>query len=59
MINQELVDFLKGHGVCDVCQLRYLKARGDEYKDLKESFGKVRMPDKLATNLLFNILYYK
>lgn len=41
MINQELVNFLKELGVCDICQLRYLKARGNEYRDLKESFEKV------------------
>ncbi|XP_013101337.2 putative tRNA pseudouridine synthase Pus10 [Stomoxys calcitrans] len=43
MIHQELVDFLKGQGVCDICQLRYLKARGNEYRDLKESFEKLNV----------------
>ncbi|XP_073826335.1 pseudouridine synthase 10 [Musca autumnalis] len=43
MINQELVDYLKGLGVCTICQLRYLKARGNEYKDLKESFEKLNV----------------
>ncbi|XP_061390489.1 putative tRNA pseudouridine synthase Pus10 [Musca vetustissima] len=43
MLNQELVDFLKGLGVCSICQLRYLKARGNEYKDLKESFEKLNV----------------
>lgn len=41
MFKQDLVDFLKGYGVCQICQLRYLKARGNEYQNLKESFEKV------------------
>lgn len=41
MFNQELVEFLKNCGVCQICQLRYLKARGNEYNDLKETFDKV------------------
>ena len=41
MFNQDLVNFLKGCGVCQICQLRYLKARGNEYQNLKESFEKV------------------
>lgn len=43
MINQQLVDFLKDCGVCQTCQLRYLKARGNEYKDLKESFDRLKI----------------
>ncbi|XP_037810009.1 putative tRNA pseudouridine synthase Pus10 [Lucilia sericata] len=41
--NQQLVDFLKDCGVCQICQLRYLKARGNEYKDLKDSFDKLKV----------------
>ncbi|KAH8241817.1 hypothetical protein KR026_001863 [Drosophila bipectinata] len=37
MKNQDLVDFLRSCGVCEVCQLRYLKARGSEYKDINET----------------------
>lgn len=39
--NQELVNYLNECGVCQICQLRYLKARGNEYENLKESFEKV------------------
>ncbi|XP_075152372.1 pseudouridine synthase 10 [Haematobia irritans] len=52
MINQELVDFLKDQGVCDVCQLRYLKARGNEYRDLKESFEKLNVNYEAISNSL-------
>lgn len=41
MKNQELVDFLRSYGVCEVCQLRYLKARGSEYKDINETLRNV------------------
>lgn len=41
MFNQQLVDFLKECGVCEKCQLRYLKARGTEYKNIKETFERV------------------
>ncbi|XP_017046322.1 putative tRNA pseudouridine synthase Pus10 [Drosophila ficusphila] len=41
MKNQDLVDYLRSCGVCEVCQLRYLKARGTEYKDIKETFRKL------------------
>lgn len=41
MYNQQLVDYLKDCGVCQICQLRYLKARGDEYRDIRESFDRV------------------
>ncbi|KAM7353942.1 pseudouridine synthase 10 [Cochliomyia hominivorax] len=43
MFNQELVDYLKECGVCQICQLRYLKARGNEYKDVKESLEKLHV----------------
>ncbi|XP_055839951.1 putative tRNA pseudouridine synthase Pus10 [Episyrphus balteatus] len=43
MNNQELTDFLKECGVCQICQLRYLKARGSEYQDMKESFEKLNV----------------
>ncbi|KAH8412865.1 hypothetical protein KR009_006352 [Drosophila setifemur] len=43
MKNQELVDFLRSCGVCEVCQLRYLKARGSEYKDIKETLRKLNV----------------
>lgn len=43
MSNQELSDFLKKCGVCSICQLRYLKARGSEYQDMKESFEKLNV----------------
>ncbi|XP_055919150.1 putative tRNA pseudouridine synthase Pus10 [Eupeodes corollae] len=43
MSNQDLIDYLKECGVCQVCQLRYLKARGSEYKDMKESFQKLNV----------------
>jgi len=42
MKNQDLVEFLRTSGVCEVCQLRYLKARGTEYRDVKETLQKVR-----------------
>ncbi|KAH8297927.1 hypothetical protein KR018_000799 [Drosophila ironensis] len=41
MKNQDLVDFLRSCGVCEVCQLRYLKARGSEYKDSRETLRKL------------------
>lgn len=41
MLNQDLVDFLKRCGVCQICQLRYLKARGNEYENMGESFERV------------------
>lgn len=61
MLNQQLVDFLKDCGVCQICQLRYLKARGNEYKDLKESFDKVsptKLPYyKLVKKTLINLIH--
>lgn len=41
MKNQDLIDYLKSCGVCEVCQLRYLKARGSEYKDIKATLRRV------------------
>ncbi|XP_017038465.1 putative tRNA pseudouridine synthase Pus10 [Drosophila kikkawai] len=41
MKNQDLVDYLRSCGVCEVCQLRYLKARGSEYKDIKETLRRL------------------
>ncbi|XP_017126481.1 putative tRNA pseudouridine synthase Pus10 [Drosophila elegans] len=41
MKNQDLVDYLRSCGVCEICQLRYLKARGSEYKDVKETLRKL------------------
>nr|XP_016945103.1 putative tRNA pseudouridine synthase Pus10 [Drosophila suzukii] len=41
MKNQDLVEFLRTSGVCEVCQLRYLKARGTEYRDVKETLQKL------------------
>ncbi|XP_017003982.2 putative tRNA pseudouridine synthase Pus10 [Drosophila takahashii] len=41
MKNQDLVDYLRSCGVCEVCQLRYLKARGTEYRDIKETLQKL------------------
>ncbi|XP_064540898.1 putative tRNA pseudouridine synthase Pus10 [Drosophila montana] len=38
MKNQELIDYLAACGVCRVCQLRYLKARGNEYRDMQQTF---------------------
>ncbi|XP_067626267.1 putative tRNA pseudouridine synthase Pus10 [Eurosta solidaginis] len=43
MKNQELVDYLKECGVCLFCQLRHLKARGEEYKNLKQSFERLNV----------------
>lgn len=43
MNNQALSDYLKEFGVCSICQLRYLKARGSEYQDMKESFQKLNV----------------
>uniref|UniRef100_A0A1A9UPZ7 tRNA pseudouridine(55) synthase n=1 Tax=Glossina austeni TaxID=7395 RepID=A0A1A9UPZ7_GLOAU len=42
-INQDLVDFLEDCGVCQICQLRYLKARGSEYQSIKETFEKLNI----------------
>ncbi|EDV90326.1 GH25230 [Drosophila grimshawi] len=41
MKNQELIDYLESCGVCRVCQLRYLKARGNEYRDMQQTFKRV------------------
>ncbi|EDW11212.1 putative tRNA pseudouridine synthase Pus10 [Drosophila mojavensis] len=41
MKNQELVDYLASCGVCRVCQLRYLKARGNEYRDMQQTFQRL------------------
>ncbi|XP_053960994.1 putative tRNA pseudouridine synthase Pus10 [Anastrepha ludens] len=41
MKNQDLVDYLRECGVCQFCQLRYLKARGNEYQNQKEYFERV------------------
>lgn len=41
MKNQELVDYLASCGVCRVCQLRYLKARGNEYRFMQQTFQRV------------------
>ncbi|XP_037958737.1 putative tRNA pseudouridine synthase Pus10 [Teleopsis dalmanni] len=38
MSNQDLVNYLTECGVCQMCQLRYLKSRGNEYQDIKQSF---------------------
>ncbi|EDW75537.2 uncharacterized protein Dwil_GK23763 [Drosophila willistoni] len=43
MKNQELVDYLSSFGVCRICQLRYLKARGSEYRDVKKTFQKLEV----------------
>ncbi|XP_016968713.1 putative tRNA pseudouridine synthase Pus10 [Drosophila biarmipes] len=43
MQNQDLVDYLRSCGVCEVCQLRYLKARGTEYRDIKETLQKLEV----------------
>uniref|UniRef100_W8BJK2 tRNA pseudouridine(55) synthase n=1 Tax=Ceratitis capitata TaxID=7213 RepID=W8BJK2_CERCA len=43
MKNQDLVDYLKECGVCLFCQLRYLKARGNEYQNKQEYFEKVNV----------------
>ncbi|EDW03966.1 GH10231 [Drosophila grimshawi] len=47
MKNQELIDYLESCGVCRVCQLRYLKARGNEYRDMQQTFKRldVKVPD--------------
>ncbi|XP_001356481.3 putative tRNA pseudouridine synthase Pus10 [Drosophila pseudoobscura] len=41
MKNQELVDYLMSCGVCKVCQLRYLRARGSEYNDIHKSLQRL------------------
>ncbi|KAH8377231.1 hypothetical protein KR093_004331 [Drosophila rubida] len=41
MKNQELIDYLESCGVCRVCQLRYLKARGSEYRDMQKTFQRL------------------
>ncbi|XP_060645961.1 putative tRNA pseudouridine synthase Pus10 [Drosophila nasuta] len=41
MKNQELIDYLESCGVCRVCQLRYLKARGTEYRDMQKTFQRL------------------
>ncbi|XP_017065615.1 putative tRNA pseudouridine synthase Pus10 [Drosophila eugracilis] len=52
MKNQDLVDFLSSLGVCEICQLRYLKARGTEYKDIKETLQKFDV--KLNKNVVYD-----
>lgn len=52
MFNQDLVDFLKGCGVCQICQLRYLKARGNEYQNLKESFQNVSRINEIVKKFI-------
>jgi len=42
MKNQDLVEYLRSCGVCEICQLRYLKARGAEYRNINETLQKVR-----------------
>ncbi|KAH8409501.1 hypothetical protein KR222_007281, partial [Zaprionus bogoriensis] len=52
MKKQELVDYLESCGVCRVCQLRYLKARGTEYRNMQQTFERleVKVPaDALET----------
>ncbi|ALC38537.1 CG3709 [Drosophila busckii] len=48
MKNQELVDYLESCNVCRVCQLRYLKARGNEYKNMDKTFQRldVKLPEQ-------------
>lgn len=41
MRNQDLVDYLKCCSVCEICQLRYLKARGNEYQNKQQYFDRV------------------
>ncbi|XP_034475208.1 putative tRNA pseudouridine synthase Pus10 [Drosophila innubila] len=41
MKNQELINYLESCGVCRVCQLRYLKARGHEYRDMQKTFQRL------------------
>ncbi|XP_011178472.1 putative tRNA pseudouridine synthase Pus10 [Zeugodacus cucurbitae] len=43
MKNQDLVDYLKCCGVCQFCQLRYLKARGNEYQNKQQYFDRVNV----------------
>ncbi|XP_011207784.1 putative tRNA pseudouridine synthase Pus10 [Bactrocera dorsalis] len=43
MKNQDLVDYLKYCSVCQFCQLRYLKARGNEYQNKQEYFDRVNV----------------
>uniref|UniRef100_A0A1A9WKU4 tRNA pseudouridine(55) synthase n=1 Tax=Glossina brevipalpis TaxID=37001 RepID=A0A1A9WKU4_9MUSC len=50
-MNQDLVDFLKDCGVCQICQLRYLKARGTEYQSIKQTFEKLNVKyERVDTN---------
>lgn len=48
MKNQELIDYLESCGVCRVCQLRYLKARGTEYRDMQKTFERVSKTKKIT-----------
>ncbi|EDX03181.1 putative tRNA pseudouridine synthase Pus10 [Drosophila simulans] len=41
MKNQDLVEYLRSCGVCEICQLRYLKARGAEYRNINETLQKL------------------
>lgn len=50
MKNQELIDYLESCGVCRVCQLRYLKARGTEYRDMQKTFERVSKTKKNIKN---------
>ncbi|XP_030383428.1 putative tRNA pseudouridine synthase Pus10 [Scaptodrosophila lebanonensis] len=43
MQNQDLVEYLESCGICQVCQLRYLKARGTEYRDMSKTFQRLNV----------------
>ncbi|XP_036327756.1 putative tRNA pseudouridine synthase Pus10 [Rhagoletis pomonella] len=49
MKNQDLVNYLRECGVCLFCQLRYLKARGNEYQNRRQYLEKVNVEYKDET----------
>lgn len=50
MKNQDLVNYLRECGVCLFCQLRYLKARGNEYQNRRQYLEKVYMYVSIYNN---------
>lgn len=43
MSKQEIYEFLKEIAVCDICTLRYLNGRCNEFEDVEKAFENVCM----------------
>ncbi|XP_055378267.1 putative tRNA pseudouridine synthase Pus10 [Condylostylus longicornis] len=50
MTNQEIYDFLKTLNCCNICCLRYLKARGDEYEQIERTFKDLGVVFKIESS---------